>query len=237
MSTLVREGVAERVWAALDAVHDPELDRPVTELRFVQAVEVDDGGEALVVLRLPTWFCAPNFAYLMVADAHDAVRAVDGVTTATIRLDDHFTSEEINAGVAGGRGFTGSFPGMAEGELDELRITFWRKAHAAAQERAAALVLGAGWRLADLVDAHLRDVPPGEELDRLVRRRTDLGFDADPDAPLLLDGDGRPVSAVGLEQQLRMARLTRVSLEGNAALCSGLLSARYNLSMPEEEQK
>ncbi len=30
-------------------------------------------------LRLPTYFCAPNFAFLMVADAYDAVSAVPGV--------------------------------------------------------------------------------------------------------------------------------------------------------------
>ena len=31
-----------------------------------------------VGLRLPTFFCAPNFSFLMVADAYDAVSAVPG---------------------------------------------------------------------------------------------------------------------------------------------------------------
>jgi len=29
-------GLAAAVWAALDTVHDPELDEPVTDLQFVR---------------------------------------------------------------------------------------------------------------------------------------------------------------------------------------------------------
>ena len=98
------------VWRALGTVLDPELDQSVTELDFVAELRVD-GSDVHVDLRLPTYFCAPNFAYLMVADAHDAVRAVDGVQRVRVRLLDHFASEEINAGVAAGSGFSDSFPG------------------------------------------------------------------------------------------------------------------------------
>ena len=66
------------VRAALDRVVDPELDRPVTSLDFVQGVEID-GDVVTVRLRLPTYWCAPNFAWLMVSDAHDAVGALPGV--------------------------------------------------------------------------------------------------------------------------------------------------------------
>jgi metal-sulfur cluster biosynthetic enzyme len=89
------------IWDALATVRDPELDEPITELGFVNEAEVHE-GHVSVRLRLPTYFCAPNFAYLMVADACDAVRAVPGVVTADVRLEDHFASEEINAGVAAG---------------------------------------------------------------------------------------------------------------------------------------
>ncbi len=50
-------------------------------------------GTTEVHLRLPTYFCAPNFAFLMVADAYDAVSSVPGVTRAVILLDDHFAGE------------------------------------------------------------------------------------------------------------------------------------------------
>ena len=68
---------------------------------------------ATVRLRLPTFFCSPNFSWLMVADAHDAVSAVPGVTRADIALEDHFVSEVINQGVAARSGFVAAFPGEA----------------------------------------------------------------------------------------------------------------------------
>ena len=56
-----------RVLGALSGVRDPELDEPIAELGFVSDLEIE--GEAVKIrLRLPTYFCAPNFAYLMVAD-------------------------------------------------------------------------------------------------------------------------------------------------------------------------
>src|SRR5260221_9097347 len=67
------------VLTALGTVRDPELDEPITSLGFVAACAVSADGDAQVRLRLPTYFCAPNFAFLMVADAHDAVSALDGI--------------------------------------------------------------------------------------------------------------------------------------------------------------
>ena len=49
------------VWQALETVMDPELDEPITDLDFVESHTVSDDGVATVVLRLPTFFCAPNF--------------------------------------------------------------------------------------------------------------------------------------------------------------------------------
>src|SRR5215471_17797574 len=64
-----------RLLAALDRVRDPELDEPITSLGFVAACSISADGDAEIRLRLPTYFCAPNFAYLMVDDAYDAVIA------------------------------------------------------------------------------------------------------------------------------------------------------------------
>ncbi|HYJ68371.1 MAG TPA: iron-sulfur cluster assembly protein [Nocardioidaceae bacterium] len=212
--------------AALGTVRDPELDESITSLDFVGSVAVD-GGIVTVELRLPTYFCAPNFAYLMVADAYDAVVQVPGVESVIVRLLDHFASDEINAGVAARRGFAGSFPGLADDELAELRLTFRRKAHRAGQERCASALVRAGRDVADLAAASLGDVPPGPDLDRLRRRRLDLGLPAADDAPLLVDDDGTPITVVDLPAQLRLARTTRISIDGNAAFCRGLLDVRY----------
>ena len=76
----------EDVLTALSAVRDPELDEPITTLGFVASCTVSADGQARVRLRLPTYFCAPNFAFLMVADAYDAVSAVDGALYTASRM-------------------------------------------------------------------------------------------------------------------------------------------------------
>ncbi|MQA84624.1 MAG: DUF59 domain-containing protein [Streptosporangiales bacterium] len=211
---------------ALGTVRDPELDEPVTDLGFVAEITADRGA-VRVLLRLPTYFCAPNFAYLMVADARDAVAGIPEVRQADIRLVDHFMADEINAGVAGARGFELSFPGLADGELAELRLSFLRKAHRAAQHRLCRAVLRKGEGESGLTRLRLRDVPECDELRSLRRRRSDLNLPAGPDAPLLVHDDGRPVAADEQGSYLRLARATRVSIDGNADLCRGLLATRY----------
>src|SRR6476469_1001834 len=82
---------------ALDVVIDPELDEPITDLGFVRSVAVT-ASRVEVHLRLPTSFCAPNFAYLMASDAKDALAAlVPTGTDVVVELDDHHDSGIINA--------------------------------------------------------------------------------------------------------------------------------------------
>jgi metal-sulfur cluster biosynthetic enzyme len=225
-SVAARETLNAAVWSALGTVRDPELDEPITDLGFVSEYAVTC-GVAHVRLVLPTYFCAPNFAYLMVADANDAVAAVPGVHTVDIRLEDHFASEEINAGVAAGAGFEGSFPGEAEAGLEELRRTFQRKAHTACLERACRKLLEAGWQIEALGDAQLTDLPASPERTSLLRRRSDLGLPTEPEDPLVVDDEGRPVASDKLGAHLRFAQAVRVSIEGNSGFCRGLLHTRY----------
>jgi hypothetical protein len=48
----------------------------------------------------------------------------------------------------------------------------------------------------------------------------------------VVDTDGNPIPAELLEGHLRFARLTRVSIEGNAGFCRGMLATRYDLPTP-----
>jgi metal-sulfur cluster biosynthetic enzyme len=219
----------ERVHAALDTVRDPELDESVVALDFVSSYAVTEAGEADVHLRLPTYFCAPNFAFLMVADAYDAVMAVDGVHSATIVLDDHFASDAINDGVAARAGFVQSFSGEAQSELDDLRVNFLNKAVLAGQDRVARPLLADGWSPDTLSAASLGDLPSSPDLDRLRHRRSLLGLPAGDDAPLLMDAAGNRVALEAMPLHLRRARTTRVGMEANGGYCRSLLADRYNL--------
>jgi metal-sulfur cluster biosynthetic enzyme len=219
---------------ALSGVRDPELDEPITDLDFVSALEIEDAS-VRVRLRLPTYFCAPNFAYLMVADAQAAALSVPGVERATIFLDDHYASEEINGGVNDQHGFDGAFPGETEGpDLEGLRATFRRKSFVSRQEQLCRSLRAAGHSSEELARMRLEDLPPSEEFETYLKRRAELGLDVSAEAPLVVDPDGNRVPEEAVVQHLRFAKTVRVSIEGNASLCRGLLSTRYGIPQREE---
>ena len=168
-------------------MRDPELDEPVTALGFVSSCTVSANGDVEVRLRLPTYFCAPNFAFLMVADAFDAVSSVAGVRHTEVVLDDHFASEEINRGVAARAGFVDSFDGLAVAELDTLRSDFVRKAVLAGTDRVCRPLLAAGYTVDELAELALGDAPPSADRRRLQERRAELGLPAELGSPLLVD--------------------------------------------------
>ena len=222
--------LATDVLEALATVMDPELDEPITGLGFVRSVALHPSG-VTVHLRLPTSFCSPNFAYLMVSDAQDAlrrVRGLGGVGQVTVLLDDHHDSDKINAGIAADAGYLGTFGAEAEEGLDELRLTFQRKAHTAAMERCVMAVLAAGSaRVEDVGRLTLGDLPAGRTKEALLRRRTDIGLGVAPGERVVVDERGAAVPDEELPLRLRLATSVRISIEGNAHFCRGLLATRY----------
>jgi metal-sulfur cluster biosynthetic enzyme len=234
-----RPSLAAEALAALETVRDPELDEPITSLGFVTSCTVTAEGRAAVGLRLPTYFCAPNFAFLMVADAYDAVSAVPGVRRTEVVLEDHFASDAINGGVAAHAGFVHSFDGEAVAELHELRADFLRKAVMAGTDQVCRPLLTAGADPAGLLELTLGDLPPSAPLARLRQRRAELGLPAGDDAPLVIEpGTGARVSPDALPLHLQRARVTRVSIESNGSICRGMLRHRYGSSgLGEEEQQ
>jgi metal-sulfur cluster biosynthetic enzyme len=213
---------------ALETVRDPELDESITSLGFVASCAVSPAGDAQVRLRLPTYFCAPNFAYLMVADAYDAVSALPGVRSTEVVLEDHFASDAINGGVAAQAGFARSFDGEAVGELHGLRADFVRKAVMAGTDQVCRPLLAAGTDPAALPAMTLGELPPSPGLDRLRQRRAELGLPAGDGAPLLIDpATGLPVDPGAVPLHLRRAQVTRISIEANAGICRGMLRHRY----------
>ncbi len=222
------------VLGALSGVRDPELDEPITDLKFVAGLQVVEDAVD-VRLRLPTPFCAPNFAFLMVADAKEAVLSVPGVREARISLDGHYASGEINAGMAEDRGFEGTFPGETEGEsLDELRAIFRRKSFVSRQEKLCRTLLAGGYSSEELAEMRLEEVPVSEAFEKYLSRREELGLDVSAEASFVVDPDGNPIPEEAVVQHLRFAKLTRLSIEGNAGFCRGLLAARYGIPDPEE---
>ncbi|MEZ0494622.1 iron-sulfur cluster assembly protein [Kineococcus sp. TBRC 1896] len=224
----LHDDLRDRAFQALSQVLDPELDEPITDLGFVRSLTVEE-ADVVVHLRLPTSFCSPNFAYLMASDAKDVLNDLPWVRRVVVELDDHHDSGLINAGLAADAGYRGTFRHEAEQDLDELRLTFRRKAHTAAVERALTTLLrsDADRREEDLGDVTLADLRDERTRDALLRRREALGLSTDPSAPVLVDDHGTPYPREEVPSRLRRARSTRISIDGNAHFCRGLLATRY----------
>ncbi|EEA01872.1 protein of unknown function DUF59 [Burkholderia sp. H160] len=241
---IVSKGAASQVaevWSRLEAVCDPELDEPVTELGFVTAVEVDDGCVS-IGFRLPTYWCAANFAYLMADDMRRAIVGLPWVTNITITLDEHMYATEINRGVAAGRSFQQTFGSEANGEVEDVRRIFLVKAFQRRQEALLSWLLAQGSdpailvrlsmaQLSALADAGADD----EKTRRLVARYRERRFvvarcpdEAEQgDEPAFIDAEGGPLNPDELSAYLRALRRVSVNAEFNGALCRGLLAARY----------
>lgn len=209
----------EEVLDALRGVLDPELDRDIVELGFVARVEVSQ-SEVRVELRLPTYWCAPNFSWLMVSDARRALVERFPGRRISVTLADHHAAEDITAGVNAGRTFEETFGDEAGGELQELRRLFRRRAYLARLGSVLQPAPGV-----DPVALRIGDLPDTPEVRAYLAVRSELGLDCSAQAPVLVDPEGREVRTA--DAFLRLARATRVSLEGNTGLCRGLLEARY----------
>jgi metal-sulfur cluster biosynthetic enzyme len=231
----VRLGQAEReaeVRLALGRVTDPELDESVTDLRFIEHLTVGPDGTVSIGFRLPTYWCAANFAFLMAADMQREVGALPWVRHVHVTLGEHMYSEKINHGLANGLSFGATFGNDASAELDELRRTFLVKAFQRRQEALINRLLKLGHRAEDLVSMSLWDLqavaldPEGENLRRRYLDRRSVC--ADPGETLAFaDADGYRLVAENLAVYLRALGRVSINAEFNGALCRGLLAARF----------
>lgn len=232
------------VWAALDSVSDPELDESVVDLGFVDRVAVDLAGAVDIGFRLPTYWCAANFAFLMADDMRRAVAALPGVARVSVRLGAHMDDAQINAGLAAGQSFAQTFGDQASGNLDDLRQVFAVKAFQRRQEKLIRHLMSdersadqpwLGWSIAQL-QAWPLDEAGRAQRSRYLERRDVVsaapGRQLLPDAPAFVDALGAAVFPDGLSAHLRQLRRVSVNTDFNSALCRGLLDERYGARAP-----
>ena len=226
------------VWARLDGVSDPELDEPVTGLRFVTGVTVDADNRVSIGFRLPTYWCAANFSFLMADDMRAAVCTLPWVRAVEVRLGEHMYADTINAGLAGGLSFEETFGAEADGNLDDLRRTFMVKAF---QRRQAALLdamVRGGYAVEEitaLTVGGLKALRFDPETTKLVRRYFERRAVVGPvrdDVLAFIDVEGARLQAETLLVYLRNLRRVGINAEFNSALCKGLLSARFDIETP-----
>lgn len=253
-------GVTEaQVYAAIADVLDPELDEPLVALGFIDSVQLD-GPDVTVVFKLPTFWCSPNFAYLMAGDLRTRIRALPGVRTARVTLLDHCTQDEVTNGVNRGQTFAEAFAGEITGDedLEELRHTFLRKGFLMRQDALLRQMLKAGLDEATILALQRKDVTVDESADRVaihipggdisleragqnaaryLRRAVALGLPHNENDPLIIDEAGQPVAPSGLQAFLRLSRSIRFNIAFNTSLCTSLFRTRYEQAGASQVQR
>lgn len=223
------------VWSRLDLVCDPELDEPITAMGFVETVAVNR-DEVSVFFRLPTYWCSPNFAFLMAEGIRREVAALPWVRGVRVRLEDHVCGEELNASVNAGRSFAEAFAAREDrGDLAAVRETFERKAFQRRQETVIRALRAQGFEplgLSAMTLGELRLVPHGAEEQRRQRARyLDLlvarGLATAPGDHAFPDLEGGPLTVEIFKERMRSLRMVRLNMEFGGALCRGLLQSRY----------
>ncbi len=227
-----------QVWACLQSVTDPELDESVVELNFVTNADVDEENQVHIGFRLPTYWCAANFSFLMADDMRTAVSSLEWVKGVNVVLGEHMYADKINAGLAQGLSFEETFGSEADGNLDELRQTFLVKAF---QRRQVALLnhlTAAGHLPEKLIALTLSDLEcllldaEGEKLvQRYFERRHVVG-PIRPDVLAFITDEGAALKTESYAAYISGLRRIGVNAEFNGALCRGLLSVRFDLDTP-----
>lgn len=234
--TDLSESRQAELWRWLEGVNDPELDEPVTEMGFIERAEIAQDGHVEVDFRLPTYWCSPNFAFLMLEDIRAALASLSWSPPFHIALHDHMFAEEVNQGMAAGKSFADIFDTLVgEGDLEAVRTKFRLKAFKRRQEAVILELRAMG--LSDVVMTTMTladfDALRGGERDAvkprlryreaLLARRPGLR----PDDKVIIDWDGVPVDPGWLPAYLGELRSVRVNMEFNGALCRGLKQTRY----------
>ncbi|HET7314213.1 iron-sulfur cluster assembly protein [Salinisphaera sp.] len=240
------------VWAAIGAVTDPELDRSVTELGFIARCDVDARtGDVAVEYRLPTYWCAANFAFMMGYDMAERLDELAWVRETRVRLLDHFYAAEINRGLAGKASFQDTCGAEASGDLVELRATFRHKAFMARQERLLSWLIRTGaeqaalvaWTVADLAARPMTDAR-GERLrERYLAMRREgtpgdfsgAGYRGDAREIAFVTATGGAIALDGLDAHRRKLQAIRMNSEFNATLCGNVLAARKRSNRAGDE--
>ena len=232
----------KEVYDQLGNVHDPELDQSLPYLGFIEKVEVND-SQVNVVFRLPTYWCSPNFAYIMGEDIVEEVQKLSWVQTVEVELVDHSEAEKVSVGVTNGKTFEEVFPDKTDGTgLGEVREIFKRKAfysrqyqlirHLIKNNWSKESVLAMNWNVLHLLSAE------DQQTKELAQRYFDIcqhfQLNKEKEELVLSDHEGKLILEEEFDNYLLHARKARMTMEFNGHYCKGLLQTRYEHTSPAQ---
>ena len=239
ISLVLDDATLNQVWARLDLVMDPELDEPVTDMGFIEAVSITSSPDqntstVHVSFRLPTYWCSPNFAFLMAEGIKRQIEMLPWVDQAMVTLQDHMAAEEMNAAVNAGASFGSVFAELHPDEdLAALREKFDVKAFQRRQEVVIKAMLAMGFLPADIVTMPRALVEIAEFSDPdAVRQKTRYLAILDEKhlAPSPRDLAFPTYQGTAINDYaayIGLLRSVRINMEFSGSLCRGLKRTRY----------
>ena len=81
--------------SAMSKIMDPELGKPITDLKLIDRLAID-GGAVDLEFHLTAPFCPPVFALKIASDIKAGLMSVPGVTEAKVTLRGHYLAEAVN---------------------------------------------------------------------------------------------------------------------------------------------
>ena len=81
--------------SAMAKIIDPELGRPITDLKLIDKLTVS-GGSVDLEFHLTAPFCPPMFALKIASDIKAGLMSVPGVTDAKVTLRGHYLADAVN---------------------------------------------------------------------------------------------------------------------------------------------
>jgi ATP-binding protein involved in chromosome partitioning len=79
----------------MSKIMDPELGRPITDLKLIDTMTVT-GGSVELEFHLTAPFCPPIFALKIASDIKAGLLSVPGVTEARVTLRGHYLADAVN---------------------------------------------------------------------------------------------------------------------------------------------
>ncbi len=249
------EPTAATVRNRLDRVTDPELDRSIVELKYIDSIEIR--GETVTVrFTLPTAWCSPAFAWMMAVDARDEIESLSSVDQARIVLQEHIHEDEITHGVTERLSFDDAFPD-ADGDIDAVRADLDEKTCLARQYDAVEALLAAGIDKATIaalrVDDLEDDLPvsetvsdenrsytiycqegsvgltvAAEPIDRYLEKARTTGCVGDSSDRCFRTPDGEPIDDSTFDLVHQRARSASINMSSQGGICDELRKSREN---------
>jgi metal-sulfur cluster biosynthetic enzyme len=85
----------EEIQQGLGKIIDPELGRPITEMKLIDNLSAE-GGFVTVDFHLTAPFCPPVFALKIASDIKSTVMSAKGVSGAKVTLRGHYLADAVN---------------------------------------------------------------------------------------------------------------------------------------------